>query len=1401
MGQIRVEYLPVQIFGLGAFGFDHLQLTYEDETDLLGQQDYWYVLEGVVEGNPLFGGTLGVIGTDGTTFLSSANLANRQELVDKIGTPEARGSRVVVSSPSASTQWNTMADYGAEIDEQAFPYIAGAWPFSPTPTINSNSVIASLLWSIGIDVNEVMPHGIRRAPGTSTLIGTTKDDELRTTSSFTQILGGEGKDTLHGIVNLIWVEKLYGGTGDDWFMWSKGENIINGGQPQMRYAGDGLDTIDYSGVGEVHIIATKHAVEHKSPTYISDFAGGSDQMFSIEQVAWDRKNDIVKLGQGVELLEKPLMLDMKDNSGGRGDIFGMGEGDAPLIIVAVDDELTAVQTAANQGLDAGYWVRSAEWIEGSRGNDKIYAGAATLGVDGGAGDDIVDGRLSAAFSGESPLGYDIELYGGDGNDFLVSGEGRTYASGGFGDDSFVLSSMTSGAAGTVEFIIDGADAGDKIYVPYDYFKLARGGYDGSVLFQLTGAPFKIDDVINPSYFEWGLPSDDQIHGNIEFTGLISYAMDGADLVISLYLGHAEEFTVDYGPGEPPGPTLLLNVGEEETLTKIRITNWSEGAGGISFPLTWDNGMFSDAGSFDNYPGYADALNAVTNGDRFIAPLDPRPDAHVPLEFEPEVTVAARLFSAASSSAAGGYGTEGTPGDDVLAMAAGGPYHFKGYGGRDDITGTRGGDIIDGGAGNDDMRGGAGNDTYYVDNVLDRVIEDDRGGFDTVISSINYTLGDFVEHVALTGSALNATGNALRNTMEGNALDNTLIGNGGDDTFAGNGGDDTLIGGDGSDGYVYEMGDGHDTIIDTPQSGDGNVIVLASGITAADISFERRPAAFGDLVLAFSDGGSITVKDYFTAAAPIISGVTFASGPAWSAADVSARAAAALVSASAAPVAADDAFAYARSSRFGLASTYFLGNDTDPDGDALTIIGVSNVSGGQVTLASGGILSFTPGSGNLIAFDYTVADPSGRSDTARAEIALIANSAPIISSSTLSAVREDQPAAGNLSAFDADGDALSYAVKAGAGPAKGRVALSQDGTFSYTPNANANGSEAFTITVTDGKSAAVEQRFAFTIAAVNDAPVAKADAGLAVLSGATLTLKPRMLLANDSDIDGDALTVLSVGGGTRGTVSLAANGDIQFKAGAAGAGGFTYTVSDGKGGTATATASVTIKPAATSRDIIGTEKRDTLTGTNAGDVFIGKGGDDVLRGGGGDDVFKIFGDAGLDQIDGGAGFDMILGSGGNDVVRVNSHMSNLKNLEKIDGGAGFDRITGTSGNDTLDFSKLKLQGIETIDLGAGNDIVKGSAGRDVFAGGAGNDTFVFRPGGGHDTILDFTPGSYFSRGGDMLDLRGNGIKGVFDLFRRMDQVGHDTVIKLDATTEIRLKDISKWSLIGDKFFIL
>ena len=57
-----------------------------------------------------------------------------------------------------------------------------------------------------------------------------------------------------------------------------------------------------------------------------------------------------------------------------------------------------------------------------------------------------------------------------------------------------------------------------------------------------------------------------------------------------------------------------------------------------------------------------------------------------------------------------------------------------------------------------MTGGDGNDTYVVDNVGDTVTELAGEGFDTVRSSISYTLGADVERLVLTDSAANGTGN-------------------------------------------------------------------------------------------------------------------------------------------------------------------------------------------------------------------------------------------------------------------------------------------------------------------------------------------------------------------------------------------------------------------------------------------------------------------------------------------------------------------------------------------------------------------------------------------------------------------------------------------------------------------
>ncbi|WP_446347927.1 hypothetical protein [Coleofasciculus chthonoplastes] len=68
-----------------------------------------------------------------------------------------------------------------------------------------------------------------------------------------------------------------------------------------------------------------------------------------------------------------------------------------------------------------------------------------------------------------------------------------------------------------------------------------------------------------------------------------------------------------------------------------------------------------------------------------------------------------------------------------------------------------------------------------------------GGLDTVQSSVDFTLSDFVEILDLTGSAaIDGTGNNLNNRMTGNSANNTLNGDVGNNTFVGNLGADRFV---------------------------------------------------------------------------------------------------------------------------------------------------------------------------------------------------------------------------------------------------------------------------------------------------------------------------------------------------------------------------------------------------------------------------------------------------------------------------------------------------------------------------------------------------------------------------------------------------------------------------------
>lgn len=131
-----------------------------------------------------------------------------------------------------------------------------------------------------------------------------------------------------------------------------------------------------------------------------------------------------------------------------------------------------------------------------------------------------------------------------------------------------------------------------------------------------------------------------------------------------------------------------------------------------------------------------------------------------------------------------------------------------------LIGGAGSDYIDGGTGIDTLIGGIGDDSYFVDNANDVVTEFAGEGTDTVTSSASaYQLGDNLENLTLSGTAVSGTGNSLDNRVVGNDGDNLLFGLAGNDFLLGNAGNDTLTGGAGQD-KLRGGGVGVDTFVYT-----------------------------------------------------------------------------------------------------------------------------------------------------------------------------------------------------------------------------------------------------------------------------------------------------------------------------------------------------------------------------------------------------------------------------------------------------------------------------------------------------------------------------------------------------------------------------------------------------------
>lgn len=140
----------------------------------------------------------------------------------------------------------------------------------------------------------------------------------------------------------------------------------------------------------------------------------------------------------------------------------------------------------------------------------------------------------------------------------------------------------------------------------------------------------------------------------------------------------------------------------------------------------------------------------------------------------------------------------------------GTFRLIGTNADDNIIGTDGKDFINGKGGNDTMTGGAGDDIYKVDSFGDIVVENADEGNDRVIATVDWILGDNLENLTLKGTAIEGTGNSLKNRIVGNAQNNFLAGEDGNDTLLGKLGDDQLTGGRGND--VLQGNEGIDILI-------------------------------------------------------------------------------------------------------------------------------------------------------------------------------------------------------------------------------------------------------------------------------------------------------------------------------------------------------------------------------------------------------------------------------------------------------------------------------------------------------------------------------------------------------------------------------------------------------------
>ena len=282
-------------------------------------------------------------------------------------------------------------------------------------------------------------------------------------------------------------------------------------------------------------------------------------------------------------------------------------------------------------------------------------------------------------------------------------------------------------------------------------------------------------------------------------------------------------------------------------------------------------------------------------------------------------------------------------------------------------------------------------------------------------------------------------------------------------------------------------------------------------------------------------------------------------------------------------AVNDNYSIDEDGTLNVAAPGILGNDSDPDHDSLMAQLESNVGHGVLALQANGSFKYTPNANynGADSFTYQATDGQNQSNVATVNITVNSvNDAPSAVDDSWS-TQEDSTlvvVAPGILCNDSDVEGSSLTAVLFTNVSHGTLSLSPDGSFTYVPGLDFNGTDSFTYKANDGTDDSSVATVTLTVVAANDAPQVTDDI-YEVTKGDTLTEDAPGVLANDSDVDGNALTAVLVGDVTHGALTLNSDGSFTYapESGFEGTDYFTYEANDGTTDSSIATVIIAVNP--------------------------------------------------------------------------------------------------------------------------------------------------------------------------------------------------------------------------------